>query len=88
MRKSSKALIALGIGIAVNALVVMGIFAVPCTTASPQTTTDTNQKPSAPPPAFGSLSNCTQAWTAGFIIVGLADVFGVVMVASELAKRS
>jgi len=87
MRKSSKALIALGIGIAVNALVAIGIFAVPCTTAQPQTA-DTNQKPSAPPPAFGSLNDCTQARTAGFIIVGLADVFGVVMVASDLAKRS
>jgi hypothetical protein len=87
MRKSSKALIALAIGIGVNALVIMGIFAVPCTTVLPQTT-DTNQKPSAPPPAFGSLNDCTQARTAGFIIVGLADAFGVVMVASELAKRN
>lgn len=87
MRKSSKALIALGIGIAVNALVAMGIFSVPCTTAQPQTT-DNNKTSSAPPPAFGSLTDCTQVRTAGFIIVGLADVFGVVMVASELAKRS
>jgi hypothetical protein len=87
MRKSSKALIALAIGIAVNALVIMGIFAAPCTTVSPQTTA-TNQTSSAPLPAFGSLSDCTQARTAGFIIVGLADAFGVVMVTSELAKRS
>jgi len=85
MRKSSKALIALVIGIAVNAVVVMGIFAVPCTPATPQT--GTNQKPSTPAPAFGSLNDCSQARTAGFIIVGLADVFGVVMVSSELAKH-
>jgi len=84
MRKLLTALIALAIGIAVNALVVMGIFAAPCTTAPPQS--DTNQKPSSAP-AFGSPTDCSQARTAGFIILGLADVFGLVMVASELAKH-
>ncbi|GEM_PF-6410061 len=85
MRKLSKALIALGIGIAVNALVVMGILAVPCTPALPQAST--NQKPGTLIPAFSLLSDCSQARTAGYIIVGLADVFGVVMVASELSKH-
>jgi hypothetical protein len=89
MRKSSKALVALGIGIAVNALVITGIFVVPCTTStsSAPPKTGTNQ-PSTSAPAFGSLSDCSQARTAGFLIVGLADTFAAVMVASELAKHS
>lgn len=68
-----------------NALVVMGIFAVPCISAPPQTNTD--QKSSTPSPAFGSLTDCSQARTGGFIILGLADTFAAIMVASELAKH-
>ena len=85
MRKSSKALIALAIGIVVNALVIMGIFEVPCTTSAPQQTNST--QPGTSTPAFSSISDCPQARTAGFIIVGLADTFAAVMVTSELAKH-
>ena len=84
MRKSSKALIALAIGIVVNALVIMGIFEVPCIPAPPQTNTT---PPGTSAPAFGSLSDCSQARTVGFIIVGLADTFAAIMVTSELAKH-
>lgn len=82
MRKLSKALIALAIGIVVNALVITGIFEVPCIPAPPQTNTTATAAP-----AFGSLSDCSQARTPGFIIVGLADTFAAVMVISELAKH-
>jgi hypothetical protein len=85
MRRLTKALIAIGIGVLVNALVLMGIFAVPCASAPYQTNSD--QKSSIPAPAFGSLSDCSQARTGGFIILGLADAFAAIMVASELSKH-
>ena len=86
MHKSSKALISVGIGIVVNAIVIIGIFAVPCITPPPSQTS--NQTSTSPTPAFGSLTECSQIRTAGFIILGLADAFAVALVASELAKHS
>ena len=82
MRRSAIALIVLAIGIVVNFLVVMGIYAVPCTTPVPNPEEEEQVQP-----AFGTLATCSDAHTAGFIILGLADAFAIYLVVSELAKR-
>lgn len=84
MRRSAIALIVLAIGIVVNFLVVMGIYAVPCTTPVPNPEEEEEEQLQ---PAFGTLATCSDAHTAGFIILGLADAFAIYLVASELAKR-
>jgi hypothetical protein len=83
LRRSAIALIVLAIGIVVNFLVVMGIYAVPCTTPVPNPEEEEEQVQ----PAFGTLATCSDAHTAGFIILGLADAFAIYLVVSELAKR-
>ena len=86
MRKLTKALIALGIGIVVNAIVIIGVFSVPCTTPVPSQ--NSNQNSTTPTPAFASLTDCPQIRTAGFIVLGLADAFALALAVSELAKHS
>lgn len=86
MRQSSKALIALGIGNVANVLVILGIYSAPCT-PTPATQTTSNQTSISRKPAFESLTDCTQARTAGFVILGAGDTFSVVMVATELRKH-
>ena len=84
MRRSAIALIVLAIGVVTNFLVIMGIYAVPCTVPAPPGPEE--EEPQAQP-AFGTLATCSDAHTAGFIILGLADAFAVYMVVSELGKR-
>jgi len=65
----------------------MDILEVPCTTSTSDPQQTNRTQPGTSAPAFGSLSDCSQARTAGLLIVGIADVFAAVMVTSELAKH-
>ena len=76
------ALIVLAIGIVVNILMVNAIFTITCTDA-PVNAEDGE----APRPAFTDVAACDQVRPAGFILLGLADVFAAALIVSELAKR-